>query len=102
MNKKQQRTILIGLLIIVAAVVIWLLSGEEIFTKTQVLIERKDQLFGTTYKEFQDKFVFGLLPSGFSITLDSLSLTSLSGVVVVISGILFFIFRKKGHNEKSI
>ena len=102
MNKKQQRTILIGLLIIVAAVVIWLLSGEEIFTKTQVLIERKDQLFGTTYKEFQDKFVFGLLPSGFSITLDSLSLTSLSGIVVVISGILFFIFRKKGHNEKSI
>ena len=102
MNKKQQRTILIGLLIIVAAVVIWLLSGQEIFTKTQVLIERKDQLFGTTYKEFQDKFVFGLLPSGFSITLDSLSLTSLSGVVVVISGILFFIFRKKGHNEKSI
>lgn len=102
MNKYQKRTIIIGLIIIVAAVIVWLASGGEIFTKTQVLIEKKDALFGTTYKELQDKFVFGLLPSGFSITLASLAVTSLSGIVVVVSGILFFIYKRKGRNETTI
>jgi ABC-type Fe3+ transport system permease subunit len=101
MNKLQKRTILIALLIIVIVFIIWLITGGDIFTKTQVLIEKKDELFGTTYKEWQDKFVFGLLPSGFSLTLDSLSVASLSGVVVVVSGILFFIFKKKEINEKT-
>jgi hypothetical protein len=100
MNKKQKTTILIGLLIIIVTVIIWLSSGGEIFTKTQVLIEKKDELFGTTYKQWQNKFVFGLLPSGFSLNLDSLALTSLSGIVVAVSGILFFTFRKKKNNEK--
>ncbi|MEJ2614916.1 MAG: hypothetical protein P8Z35_08160, partial [Ignavibacteriaceae bacterium] len=84
MNKYQKRTILVGLIIVAAAVVVWLASGGEIFTKTQVLIENKDALFGTTYKELQDKFIFGLLPSGFSFTLESLAVTSLSGIVVVL------------------
>ena len=102
MNKNQKRTILIGLIIIAAAIITWFLSGGEIFTKTQVLIEKKDELFGTTYKVLHDKFVFGLLPSGFSLTLELLAVASLSGLVVVISGILFFIFKKKGRNEESI
>ncbi len=102
MNQNQKKTIIIGLIIIVAAVIIWLFSGGEIFTKTQVLIEKKDELFGTTYKELHNKFVFGLLPSGFSLALESLSVLSLSGLILVISGILFFIFKKKGRNEESI
>ena len=102
MNKYQKRTIIIGVIIIAAVFVAWFASGGEIFTKTQVLIEKKDALFGTTYKELQDKFVFGLLPSGFSFTLASLAVTSLSGIVVVLSGILFFIFKKKGRNETCI
>ena len=91
MNKKQKRTIIIGLIIITAAVVIWLASGSEIFTKTQVLIEKKDELFGTTYKEWQNKFIWGL---DFTLVI--------SGVTALVSGILFFIFKKKGRNEKSI
>ena len=102
MNKYQKRTIIVGLIIIVAAVIFWLASGGEIFTKTQVLIEKKDALFGTTYNELQNKFVFGLLPSGFSFALESLAVISLSSVVVVISGILFFIFKRKGRNETTI
>ncbi len=89
MNKNQKRTIIIGLIIITAAVVIWLISGGEIFTKTQVLIEKKDELFGTTYKEWQNKFIWGL-----DLTL------IISGVTVLVSGILFFIFKKKGRDEK--
>ena len=102
MNKYQKRIIVTGIIIILAAVVIWLTSGGEIFTKTQVLIEKKDTLFGTTYKEFQDKFIFGLLPNGFSFALGSLAVTSLSSIIIVLSGILFFIFKRKGKNETSI
>jgi hypothetical protein len=102
MNKYQKRTVIIGLIIILAAVIFWLASGGEIFTKTQVLIEKKDALFGTTYKELHDKFVFGLLPSGFSITLALLAVTSLSSIVAVVSGILFFIYKRKGRNETTI
>jgi hypothetical protein len=91
MNKNQKRTIIIGVIIIIVAVIIWITSGGEIFTKTQVLIEKKDALFGTTYKEWQNKFIWGL-----DLTL------IVSGVTVLVSGILFFIFKKKGRNEKTI
>ena len=85
MNKKQKNTIIVGLLIITAAVLVWIFNGGEIFTKTQVLIEKKDELFGTTYKEWQNKFIWGL-----DLTL------IVSGATVVISTIFFFIFKKKG------
>ena len=91
MNKRQKRTIIIGLIIIAAATIIWLISGGAIFTKTQVLIEKKDVLFGTTYKEWQNKFIWGL-----DLTL------IISGIVVLVSGVLFFIFKKKGNNENTI
>ena len=84
MNKRQKRTIIIGLIIIAAAVIVWLISGGEIFTKTQVLIEKKDALFGTTYKEWQNKFIWGL-----DLTL------IISGITVLVSGVLFFIFKKR-------
>ena len=66
------------------------------------MTKKKVALFGTTYRELQDKFIFGLLPSGLSFTLESLAVTSLSSIVVVLSGILFFIFKRKGKNETSI
>ena len=59
-NENQKRTLLIGSVIIAAAIVVWLAFGVEIFTKTQVMVEKKDELFGTTYKEFENKFVLGL------------------------------------------
>ena len=88
MNKKQKITLLTGFLIIAAAFIVWLSFGGELFTKTQVLIEKKDELFGTTYKEWQDKFIWGL-----DYTL------YVTGAVVLICGILFFVFRRNKVNQ---
>jgi hypothetical protein len=84
MNKKQKITLIAGLLIIAAAFIVWLSYGGELFTKTQVLIEKKDELFGTTYKEWKDQFIWGL-----DYTL------YVTGATVFVCGILFFFFRKK-------
>lgn len=84
MNKKQKITLIIGLLIIAAAFIVWLSYGGELFTKTQVLIEKKDELFGTTYKEWKDQFIWGL-----DYTL------YVTGATVFVCGILFLFFRKK-------
>ncbi|MFZ2325074.1 MAG: hypothetical protein WAV89_15440 [Ignavibacteriaceae bacterium] len=59
-NNKQKRILVIGLLLSLAALIIWLGFGAEIFTKTQVLVEKKDDLFGTNYKEWKEQFVLGL------------------------------------------
>lgn len=59
-NYKQKRILIIGLLLSLAAFIIWLGFGAEIFTKTQVLVNKKDDLLGTTYKEWKDQFVLGL------------------------------------------
>lgn len=84
MNKKQKITIIIGFLIIAIAFIVWLSYGGELFTKTQVLVEKKDELFGTTYKEWKDQFIWGL-----DYTL------YVTGATVFICGILFLVFRKK-------
>lgn len=60
LNKTQKIILITGLLLITAAFLIWVVSGAEIFTKTQVLIESHDILLGRTYNEWQDKFILGL------------------------------------------
>lgn len=88
LNKNQKRTILIGAVIIVAALIVWLGYGAEIFTKTQVIVEKIDELFGTKYKEFEDKFVLGLdYTAAFSFT------------VLVISLVVSFFQRTKKEKE---
>lgn len=59
-NSKQKRTVIITLILIFISIIVWILFGGEIFTKSEVLIEKKDELLGTDYKEWQDKFVLGL------------------------------------------
>ena len=84
MNKKQKIVLVVGAVLIFSALILWLAHGGDIFTKTQVLVEVQDDLFGTTYKEWEDKIVIGLdYASGFS------------GIVFVISAVLFFFFRTK-------
>lgn len=84
MNKRQKLTLLAGAIIIILAFIIWFYYGAQLFTKTQVLIEKKDELFGTTYKEWQDKFIWGLDYTMY-----------ITGATVFICAVLFFVFRRK-------
>lgn len=59
-NVSLRRILITGLLVILVALVIWAGFGGDFFTKTQVLIEREDELLGTTYLEWKDKFILGL------------------------------------------
>lgn len=84
MNKKQKTVLVTGSIVVVASLIVWLAYGGEIFTKTQVLVEKKDELFGWTDKQWVNKFVWGL----------DLSLL-ISAITAVISAALLFIFRSK-------
>jgi len=84
MNNKQKITLIVGFILVISALLLWLAHGGDIFTKTQVLIERKDELFGTTYKEWEDKIVVGLDYAG-----------GFSALVVAVTGVFFFLFRTK-------
>lgn len=84
MNKKQKNVIVISLSVIIISIIIWQIYGGEIFTKTQVLVETKDELFGWTEKKWEDKFVWGL----------DLSL-AISGIAVIIGGLFFYLSRNK-------
>ncbi len=59
LNKNQKTVRNISLLLIVIALIIWLGYGGEILTKTEVLVETNDELFGAV-KEWKDQFVLGL------------------------------------------
>ncbi len=84
MNKKQKIVLVVGAVLIFSALILWLAHGGDIFTKTQVLVEVQDDLFGTTYKQWEDKIVIGLDYAG-----------GFSAIVAVITGVLFFFFRTK-------
>lgn len=59
-NNNQKRILIIWMLITIAAIIIWISFGAEIFTKTQIMIEKQDKLMGTSIKEWKDQFVLGL------------------------------------------
>lgn len=90
MNKKQKITLIIGVVLIVSALIVWVAHGSEIFTKTQVLVEKYDELFGFTYKEWVDKIIIGLDYAG-----------GFSAIVALLTVILLFVFKdKKKENNK--
>lgn len=60
LNKTQKRIMLGVLGTILISVIVWMIYGGEIWTKTQVLVEMHDDLFDSTYREWKDKFVLGL------------------------------------------
>jgi len=84
MNKRQKCVVILALIVIILTFIIWISSGSEIFTKTQILVEKKDELFGWTEKQWVKKFVLGL-----DLTL------LIDFVTIIVSTILFFIFRRK-------
>ncbi len=96
MNSKQKSVILFALLIIAAALVWWLASGAEILSKDGIWVEQEiselDRALGLEpQKEYQEKFIPGLLPHT----------AVFSGVVVLISAILFFTFKSKKQRRRN-
>jgi len=87
MNKIQKYVLIIGIILIATALIYWFTQGAEIFTKTQVLVDKTtdlDRMLGVENKQYVDKFVLGLdYTGGFSAT------------IAFISGILIYIFRNK-------
>lgn len=83
-NTTQKKAFVIGVMIIIAALIVWAGFGGEIFTKTQILVEKQDELFGTTYKEWKDQFILGL-----DYTL------GFSGIVALITALTIFFKRDK-------
>ncbi|MCJ7554092.1 MAG: hypothetical protein MUO34_09425 [Ignavibacteriaceae bacterium] len=84
MNKNQKMILIVAILLVAVVLIYWQIQGGEIFTKTQVLVEKADGLFNITYKEWEDKFVLGLDYAG-----------AVSGAIVVLSGFLIYLFRNK-------
>jgi hypothetical protein len=90
MNSKQKNVVIVALVLIAAALIWWLISGGEILSKDGVWVEKEmtelDKALGLEpQKEYQAKFILGLLPHT----------AVFSGIVAGLSIILFFIFRIK-------
>jgi hypothetical protein len=84
MNRKQKIVLVTGFIIIAAALLFWVTNGAEIFTKTTVLVEKQDQLFGTTYKEWENRFVPGLdITAAFAV------------LSIFTSSVLIYLFKNK-------
>ena len=65
----------------------WFTQGAEIFTKSQVLVDKTtdlDRMLGVENKEYVDKFVLGLDYAG-----------GFSAAVAALSGVLIYLFRNK-------
>ena len=95
MNSKQKYVIISALFLIAAVLIWWLTSGSEMLSKDGVWVEQEiselDKALGLEpQKVYQEKFILGLLPHTAVI----------SGMIVVVSAILFFIFKSKKTKEK--
>ena len=96
MNKKQRLLLLIGLILILAGAIAWIASGGEVLSKDGVWVEKEqsdlDKLLGLEPElEFKEQFILGLIPHTLGY----------AGIVVLITLILFFIFKtkKRSTNE---
>lgn len=103
MNKKQIYVLLTGVVVLVITLLIWYTQGAEVFTKTQILVDNTtdlDRMLGVENKQFIDKFVFGLLPSGITSVLEVISVFSIAGLTIFISGFFIYLFRNKRKDTK--
>jgi hypothetical protein len=103
MNKNQKYIAVIGIILISITLFYWYSQGSEVFTKTQVLVDNTtdlDRMLGVENKQYVDQFVFGLLPSGFASIAEISSVASLSAVVIILAGILIYLFRNKRKESK--
>jgi len=102
MNSRQKLVLIITAVLIVSVFIIWLAGGGEVFTKTKVWVDRTselDKMLGIEVGEWEDKFIFGLVPPGLTATLEMVSTATLSGLILVVTGVIFFKFRIKKQKE---
>jgi hypothetical protein len=103
MNKNQKYVLALGIILITSVLLYWYSQGTEVFTKTQVLVDKTtdlDRMLGVVNKQYVDKFVFGLFPSGIASLAEIISVASLSGFIMLISGILIYLFRNNRKETK--
>lgn len=87
MNKIQKTVLLIGIILILIVLTYWFFQGGEIFTKTQVLVDKTtelDRMLGVENKQYEDKFILGLDYAG-----------AISAVIALITGVLIYLFKNK-------
>ena len=84
MNKKQKSVLIDGLIIISILLLFRFISGSAYFSKTRVLVDKQDELSGSTYKEWKNNFI-----PGFDLTL------VVSFITLLRLLILTYIFRNK-------
>lgn len=103
MNRSQKYILAIGIILIGITLIYWYSQGSEVFTKTQVLVDKTtdlDRMLGVENKQYVDQFVFGLFPSGISSIMEMASTASISGAVLMLTGILIYLFRNKRKETK--
>ncbi len=84
MNSKQKISVQVTVSLAFAAFLAWAYFGFNTFTQTKVLIDKKDELFDTTYKVWEEQFVWGL----------DLSLL-IAGLSLLVGGVLYFVFKNR-------
>ena len=94
MNSKQKYVIVVGIILIAAALIWWISNGGEILSKDGIWVAKPltelDKSLGLKPElEFKEKFILGLLPHT----------AVFSGAVIFISTILFFTFKTKKTKE---
>lgn len=98
MNRSQKNVLATGIIFIIVTFIYWYTQGAQVFTKTQVLVDKTtelDKMLGVKNEQWIDQFVFGLFPSGTASIWEMISTASIAGVIVVVTGILFYLFKNK-------
>jgi len=104
MNNRQKNTVWAAVILLIVTAAIWVFGQREVFTKSSVWIDKTtevDRMLGVEVGEWEDRFVFGLLPGGVSLTAESIAVSTVGGIIIVIAGVLFFIFKSKRIKEET-
>lgn len=80
-----------GILILL---IVWLVDGMEIYTKTGRQETTVDELWGTTEVKWVPDFQLGLLPSVLTLSREAVSVLPIAGVLAVIAFISYRMSRK--------
>jgi hypothetical protein len=57
-------------------------------------------MLGVENKQYIDQFVLGLFPSGMTSIMELASASSISGVIIVLAGLLIYLLRNKRKETK--